>query len=75
MIESKDEIFSENIDISNAADWVRFNNPTTQKSDDLFDIDSADILKLAGLGASFRRKVSRDIQKAFNCTRQEDRFL
>ena len=65
MKEYEDNLVSENIDISNAADWVRFNNPTAQKSDDLFDIDSEEILKLAGLGASFRRKVSRDLQKAF----------
>ena len=66
MIEHKDEMDINNIEVSNVADWMRFNNPTTQKSDDSFDVEGEDILKLSGLGASFRRKVSRDLQKAFD---------
>ena len=65
MIESEEENLVNNIEVSNMADWIRFNNPTTQKSDDAFDVEGEDILKLSGLGASFRRKVSRDLQKSF----------
>ena len=65
MKEYEENLVSNNVEISNVADWMRFSNPTTQKSDDLFDIDAEEVLKLSGLGASFRRKVSRDIQKAF----------
>jgi len=65
MIEYEENLISENVEISNAADWVRFNNPAIQKSDDDFDIDAEEILKLSGLGPTFRRKVSRDLQKAF----------
>ena len=65
MIEYDDDSVTDSVEISNVADWMRFNNPTTQKSNDLFDIDAEEILKLSGLGPSFRRKVSRDLQKAF----------
>ena len=65
MKEYEEDLVSDSVEISNVADWMRFNNPTTQKTDDLFDIDGEEVLKLSGLGPSFRRKVSRDLQKAF----------
>lgn len=56
------------IELSNIADWVKFNNPKKEVSNDPFSIEGEDILKLSGLGPSFRRKVSRDIQKRFTGT-------
>ena len=56
---------SQNIEISNAVDWVRFNNPVVEKTNDPFKIEGDDLTKISGLGASFRRKMNRDIQKRF----------
>jgi len=46
MKEYEEDLVSNNVEISNVADWMRFSNPTTQKSDDLFDIDAEEVLKL-----------------------------
>ena len=64
-MEHIDDNNNQDIEISNAADWVKFNNPTIEKSNDPFKVEGEDILKINGLGASFRRKVSRDLQKRF----------
>ncbi|MEY4331297.1 MAG: hypothetical protein RLZZ196_35 [Bacteroidota bacterium] len=64
-MEHIDEENSQEIEISNAADWVRFNNPVVEKTTDPFKIEGEDVLKMNGLSPSFRRKVSRDLQKRF----------
>ena len=65
MIEYEEDTSSNNVEISNAADWVRFNSTITQKSDDPFSLEGEEILKLSGLSPALRRKASRDIQKKF----------
>jgi PBSX family phage portal protein len=65
MIEYEEDSISNNIEISNVADWMRFNSTTTQKSSDPFSIEGEEVLKLSGLSPAIRRKVSRDIQKKF----------
>lgn len=65
MISYEDEDKSTSIDISNVADWMKFNSPTTTNSNDPFLIEGEEILKLNGLSPAFRRKVSREIQKRF----------
>ncbi len=65
MIESSEEMVNNNIEISNSEDWMKFNNPIIQTDEDPFSIEGEEILKIAGLGPSFRRKVSRDLQKSF----------
>ena len=56
---------SQDIEISNSADWFRFNNPTVQKTNDPFKAEGDDLTKIAGLSATFRRKMNRDLQKRF----------
>ena len=55
----------QSVEISAAADWMRFNSPVETKSNDPFTIQGEEILKVAGMSPAFRRKVSRDIQKRF----------
>ncbi len=57
---------TEDIQISNAADWVKFNTPTTQKTNDPFKIEGEDLVKVSGLSPAFRRKMNRDLQKRFS---------
>ena len=57
---------AEDIQISNAADWVKFNTPTTQKTNDPFKIEGEDLVKVSGLSPAFRRKMNRDLQKRFS---------
>ena len=56
---------TEEIQISNAADWVKFNSPITQKTNDPFKIEGEDLVKVSGLSPTFRRKMNRDLQKRF----------
>jgi PBSX family phage portal protein len=52
------------IRVSNSSDlWIP-NVPVT-KSVDEFTVENDDILKIHGMGTSFRRKVSRELQKRF----------
>ena len=52
------------IRVSNASDlWIP-NVPVT-KSVDEFNINGDELMKVTGLGTSFRRKVSRELQKRF----------
>jgi len=65
MIEFIDDEGGEEVSISNVADWMRFNAPVESKSNDPFKIQGEDLTKVSGLGASFRRKMNRDLQKRF----------
>jgi PBSX family phage portal protein len=56
---------SQDISISNMADWMKFNTPTQSTSNDPFKIEGEALSKVSGLGASFRRKMNRDLQKRF----------
>lgn len=68
MIEYEEDTLSSNIEISNVADWMRFNSAATQKNDDPFSVEGEELLKISGLGPALRRKASRDIQKRFTGT-------
>jgi len=63
-IEESDD--SNAIEVSNVADWMRFNTPVEAKSEDPFKISGDDLSKVSGLGPSFRRKMNRDLQKRFS---------
>ncbi len=56
MIEVQDENSNE-IAISNVADWMKFNSPVQTTSTDSFKIEGEELTKISGLGASFRRKI------------------
>ena len=56
---------SDDIAISNVADWMRFNTPREETSTDLFKVSGEDLTKISGLSPAFRRKMNRDIQKRF----------
>jgi PBSX family phage portal protein len=56
---------SNDVEISNVMDWMKFNNSVDAKSEDPFMISGDDLTKISGLGASFRRKMNRDLQKRF----------
>jgi len=64
-VEHIDDTESQDIQISNSADWMIFNNPTIEKTNDPFKISGEDLKKVYGLGPNFRRKVSRELQKRF----------
>jgi PBSX family phage portal protein len=55
----------DSISISNVADWMKFNAPSTSTETDPFKIDGEELRKINGLGSSFRRKMGRDLQKRF----------
>jgi PBSX family phage portal protein len=61
----EEEDTDQTIHISNAADWAKFNNLSTETTNDPFRIEGEDLTKVSGLGASFRRKLNRDLQKRF----------
>ena len=56
---------SQEVEISNAADWVKFHSPVIQKTNDPFKVEGEDLTKVTGLSPTFRRKMNRDIQKRF----------
>lgn len=53
------------IEISNVADWNKFNTIKDEVSNDPFSIGKEDLQKLSGLSPAFRRKMSREFSKAF----------
>ena len=55
---------SQDILISNMADWT-LPSQTETKSSDPFTVEGEDILKINGMGPAFRRKVSRSLEKRF----------
>ena len=56
---------SETIDISNSADWIKFNNKEVVINNDPFSIEGEELKKVNGLSPTFRRKISREFQKRF----------
>jgi PBSX family phage portal protein len=56
---------SETIDISNSADWIKFNNKEVVLNNDPFSIEGEELKKVSGLSPTFRRKISREFQKRF----------
>ena len=56
---------SQEIQISNSTDWIKFHTPVIQKTNDPFKIEGEELQKVGGLSAAFRRKMNRDIQKQF----------
>ena len=62
-IEENEELSNE-INISDQSDWIKFNNKPVVVNDP-FKIEGEELKKVNGLSSSFRRKVSRDIQKRF----------
>lgn len=65
MTEFVEDEVSNNIEISNLNDWVKFNTPMDLKSNDPFKIEGEDLTKVSGLSPTFRRRMNRDIQKRF----------
>ena len=65
MINYEEDGTDSTIQISNAADWNKFNSPVDEKSNDPFKIAGEELSKISGLGATFRRKMNRDLQKRF----------
>ena len=61
----EDEDNGQEIQISNAMDWVKFNSPVVEKSNDPFTIEGEQLQKVGGLSPAFRRKMNRDLQKRF----------
>ena len=64
MIQYEEDDNSQEIAISNVADWMKFNTPREQTSTDLFKVSGEDLTKISGLSPAFRRKMSRGITKA-----------
>ena len=57
---------SQDIVVSNVADWMKFNTPREETSTDLFKVSGEDLSKISGLSPAFRRKMNRDLQKRFH---------
>ena len=51
---------SQEIAISNVADWMKFNTLKEETSTDLFKVSGEDLTKISGLSPAFRRKMNRD---------------
>ena len=56
---------SQDIVVSNVADWMKFNTPREETSTDLFKVSGEELSKISGLSPTFRRKMNRDLQKRF----------
>ena len=65
MIRYEEENNSNEVSISNVADWMKFNTPVESTTTDPFKIEGEDLTKVSGLGSSFRRKMNRELQKRF----------
>ena len=65
MIQYEEDDNSQEIAISNVADWMKFNTPRQETSTDLFKVSGEDLTKISGLSPAFRRKMSRELQKRF----------
>jgi len=61
----EDNDISDQVEISNSADWIKFNTAETSSSQDPFAIGEEDLKKVRGLGTSFKRKMSREFSKRF----------
>jgi PBSX family phage portal protein len=55
---------TEQINISNESDWIKFNQMPVEENDP-FNIEGEELKKVNGLSPTFRRKISRDLQKRF----------
>ena len=56
---------SQDIVVSNVADWMKFNTPREETTTDLFKVSGEELTKISGLSPAFRRKMNRDLQKRF----------
>ncbi len=56
---------SQEVSISNSADWFKFNNKEVTIDNDPFNIDEDSLKKVHGLSPAFRRKMSREFSKRF----------
>jgi PBSX family phage portal protein len=65
MTEFEEDSFSRDIEISNTADWIKFNSTPNETTNDPFKIEGEALTKVSGLSPTFRRKMNRDIQKSF----------
>lgn len=57
-------IISDDVMVKNSGDFFIHQAPISQTNDE-FNVENEDILKIHGMGPAFRRKVSRDLQKRF----------
>ncbi|MGA1046554.1 MAG: phage portal protein [Minisyncoccia bacterium] len=64
MIHEEEQV-SHDVEISNVADWTKFNTVQQSTSNDPFKIEGEDLVKISGLSSTFRRKMNRDLQKRF----------
>ena len=56
----------DNVRVTTPEDYFMFSAKEAKSLDnDIFNIEGKEVLKLKGLGASFRRKASRDLEKRF----------
>ena len=60
-----DDAPNTDVDVATFSDWVKFNNPEATKENDPFKIAGEELKKVSGLSPAFRRKVGRDLSKAF----------
>ena len=62
LIEDNDN--SESIELSNVADWFKFNSKEESTDNDPFKIEGEELKKVYGLSPAFRRKMNRDFSKS-----------
>ena len=53
------------IELSNASDWFQFNKGNDAPNSDPFSISGDELKKVGGLGATFKRRISREFSKSF----------
>jgi capsid portal protein len=56
---------TQNIEVSNVADWMKFNTVVDVKTNDPFKIQEEELKKVRGLSPAFRRKMGRELSKSF----------
>ena len=62
-VENEDS--SNEIQLSNAGDWMMFSKKIESTENDPFSIGQDELKKVSGLSPAFRRKMSREFQKRF----------
>ena len=61
------ELEDQDVRVMTSDDYFRFSKAQAQSLDnDPFNIPGEELIKVRGLGASFRRKVNRDLSKRFD---------
>jgi PBSX family phage portal protein len=63
--EEDSDIIDNDVRVSTYADMVRFSKAQEQTTTDAFSVDAEELKKFSGMSPAFRRKLGRELSKAF----------